>query len=156
MRSLFVLLRAVPEFVWAFVLISILGANAWPAVLALAIHNAGILGRLGADTLENLDRSPLRALRMSGARRRHLAGIAAPPMALGRYLLYFFYRFETCVRESTVLGLAGVVSLGYWIADARARVRYDEMLLLVALGGLLVLASDLGSHFARARIRNAD
>ncbi len=54
------------------------------------------------------------------------------PLALPRFLLYFFYRFESCIREATVLGMLGTVSLGYWIQDARGRQSYDEMLLLVA------------------------
>lgn len=152
-RLFLVALRAVPEYVWAFLLLAVLGPSAWPVVLALAIHNAGILGRLGADTIENLDVGPLRALRMLGASRRQLAGVAILPLTLPRLLLYFFYRFETCVREATVLGMLGVVSLGYWIQDARARHRYDEMLLLVALGACIVIASDVLSTLARASAR---
>lgn len=154
-RLALILLRAVPEYVWAFLLLAMLGASAWPAVLALAIHNAGILGRLGADTIENLDAAPLRSLRMLGASRRQLAVTAVLPLSLQRLLLYFFYRFETCVREATVLGMLGVVSLGYWIQDSRARQTYDEMLVFVALGGLLVLAADAVSVGARAWLRRA-
>ena len=132
-----------------------LGPSAWPAVLALAIHNAGILGKLGAETVENLDRAPLRALRLLGAERAQIAASAVLPLALSRFLLYFFYRFETCVREATVLGMLGVVSLGYWIRDARSNHYYDEMLLFVALGALIVLAGDLASACARAFVRKA-
>lgn len=152
-RLLAVLLRAIPEYVWAFVLLAIFGPNAWPAVLALAIHNSGILGRLGAETIENLTPGPMAALRAAGADRRQLAATAIFPLALPRFLLLFFYRFETCVRESTVLGMLGVVSLGYWISEARARLRYDELLFLVALGALLVMAADVASHFARRFVR---
>jgi phosphonate transport system permease protein len=154
-RGACVLLRALPEYVWAFLLVAVLGPSAWPAVLALAVHNAGILGRLGADTIENLDRAPLASLRSLGATRRQLVLLAVPPLALPRYLLYGFYRFETCVREATVLGMLGVVSLGYWIRDARARQRYDELLLLVLCGAVLVILGDITSHFARRWVRRA-
>lgn len=152
-RVFFVFLRAIPEYVWAFLLLAMLGPTAWPAVLALAIHNAGILGRLGADTAENLDAAPLRALRMLGASRRQLAVSALFPLALPRLLLYFFYRFETCVREATVLGMLGVVSLGYWIQEARGRQLYDEMLLFVVVGALLVIGADVLSLVARSWVR---
>ncbi len=148
-------LRAIPEFVWAFLFLALFGPGAWPAILALAIHNAGILGRLNADTVENLDGGPLRALRSLGASRRQVFGLAILPLALSRFLLYFFYRFETCVREATVLGMLGIVSLGYWIQDARARQRYDEMVLFVVLGALLVLVADVLSQLARAALRRA-
>ncbi len=154
-RLLAVLLRAIPEYVWAFVLLAIFGPNAWPAVLALAIHNAGILGRLGAETIENLPPSPMAAMRASGASRRQITLAALFPLALSRFLLLFFYRFETCVRESTVLGMLGVLSLGYWVSEARARLRYDELLFLVALGALLVMLADVVSQLARRFVRES-
>ena len=152
-RTVAVCLRAIPEYVWAFLLLAILGVNAWPVVLALAVHNAGILGRLGADTFENLDPRPLRALRGMGATRFQVATRAGFPAMLSRYLLYFFYRYETCIREATVLGMVGVASLGYWIQDARARLYYDEMAFFVVLGAVLVLFGDLSSSLARAWLR---
>ncbi len=144
-----VLARALPEYVLAFLLLGLLGSNAWPAVLALALHNAGILGRLGAETVENLDPAPLAALRIAGARRPALVLFGVVPAALGRYLAYFFYRFETCVREATVLGMLGIVSLGAAVQEARARQRYDELLFLVGVAGLLVLTVDLVSRVTR-------
>jgi phosphonate transport system permease protein len=154
-RAFLVFLRAIPEYVWAFLLLAMLGPSAWPAVLALAIHNAGILGKLGAETVENLETPPLRSLAWLGARRSQVTAFAVAPLSLTRFLLYYFYRFETCVREATVLGLLGVVSLGYWIQDARARHWYDEMLFFVALGAGIVLLGDLVSALARSFLRKA-
>jgi len=150
-----VLLRAVPEYIWAFLLLAILGPTAWPAVLALAIHNAGILGRLSADVADNLSPRPGEALRQLGATRSQLAASFFFPQAFSRFVLFFFYRFESCVREATVLGMLGILSLGYWIQDAHARERFDEMILLVLFGAALVLAVDLLSWWARAWLRRA-
>jgi phosphonate transport system permease protein len=154
-RSLAVLLRALPEYVLAFLFGAVLPSVAWAAVLALAVHNGGILARLYGETLENVPPKPFRALVELGAGRRQLAALALLPVALPRFLLYFFYRFETCVREATVLGMLGFVSLGYWIQDARARMQYDTMLLLVGLGVVIVLVGDLCSYVARAVVRRA-
>lgn len=154
-RTFNVILRAVPEYIWAFLLLAVLGRSAWPAVLALAIHNAGIVARLGADVTENLGPRPGQALRQLGATRSQTALAFLFPQAFGRYLLFWFYRYETCVREATVLGMLGVVSLGYWIRDANARDRYDEMLVLIGLGALLVLAADALSWLARGWVRRA-
>jgi phosphonate transport system permease protein len=154
-RLLLMFFRAIPEYVWAFLLLATLGQQAWPAVLALAIHNAGILGRLGAEVVENVEPAVPRALRELGATRLQVALAGVLPLVLPRFLLYFFYRWETCVREATVLGLLGFTSLGYWIADARARDRYDEMLVYVLLGAALVLLGDLVSAVTRAFVRRA-
>lgn len=154
-RALLVFLRSIPEYVWAFLLLAIFGPGAWPLVLALAIHNLGILGKLDAEVVENLDPAPMAALRGLGAGRLQIAVAALFPLSLPRLLLFFFYRWETCVREATVLGMLGVVSLGYWIVDSRARNHYDEMFFFVLLGAALVLLGDLLSAVARALVRRA-
>ena len=155
LRFFNVLLRAVPEYIWAFLILAVVGPSAWPAVLALAIHNAGIVARLGADVTENLGPRPGQALRQLGASRSQAALAFLFPQAFGRFLLFWFYRYETCVREATVLGMLGVVSLGYWIQDANARDRYDEMIVLIGLGAVLVLAVDALSWIARGWVRRA-
>ncbi len=154
--ALFILLRALPEYLVAFLLLAMLGPRtAWPAVLALALHNMGILGRLNSETMENLDPAPLTSLNGLGARRSSVVVAAVYPLALGRFLLYFFYRFETCVREATVLGMLGILSLGYWIQDARAKHFYDEMFLFVLLGVSIVFFADICSALARRFIRSS-
>jgi phosphonate transport system permease protein len=154
-RALMIFVRSVPEYIWAFLLVQLFGFAAWPAVFALAIHNAGILGKLTAETLEDADQEPARALRALGATRAQAVAAALAPQILPRFLLYFFYRWETCLREATVLGMLGVLSLGSLVRDARASNFYDEMVLYVAIAAMLVLAGDLLSAAARAIVRRA-
>jgi len=154
-RLLLIFLRAIPEYIWAFLLLSIFGLSPWPLVLALALHNLGIISKLTAEIVENLPSSALSTLRGLGASRLQIAGSAIVPMAMPRFLMFFFYRWETCVREATVLGMLGIVSLGFWIQDARARNHYDEMFLFILLGAVLILAGDLVSALARKFVRNS-
>lgn len=154
-RALLVGLRAIPEYVWAFLLLALLGPTAWPLVLALALHNAGILGKLGAEVVENTDARAPAALRALGARRLQVVVAAIYPLAMPRFLLFFFYRWETCVREATVLGMLGMSSLGFLIAEARARNRYDEMVFHIAVAGLLVIAGEVVSALTRRFVRRA-
>lgn len=149
-RAAAIVLRAVPEYVLAFLFLALFGVSAWPAVLALAVHNAGIFTRLGAEALEDVSPRPRRALWASGAHESGLLLTSVLPLAFRRLLVYFFYRMETCLRESTVLGLLGIVSLGYFVEDARAHQRYDELLLLVLLAAALFAIADLASTRARA------
>ncbi|NNF08397.1 MAG: ABC transporter permease subunit [Candidatus Eisenbacteria bacterium] len=153
-RLILLFARSIPEYVWAFLFITMLGVGAWPVVLALAVHNAGILGRLFSEVIENVEPSASRTLRVSGAGRGQLFVHAILPQSLNRWLLYFFYRWETCIREATVLGLLGFISLGWYIQDARAGVRYDEMVVYVGLGAILILLADLVSAVARRYLRS--
>jgi phosphonate transport system permease protein len=154
-RALLIFLRAVPEYVWTFVLIGMIGPNVWAAVLALAIHNTGILGKLNAEVAENLEPGNLAGLRSLGASRLQVAVAGIVPAITPRFLLFFFYRWETCVREATVLGMLGIVSLGFFMQDARARQHYDVMLFFIAIGAGLVLVGDLLSAAAREAVRRS-
>ncbi|MHC4077347.1 MAG: PhnE/PtxC family ABC transporter permease [Planctomycetota bacterium] len=154
-RTALIFLRAIPEYVWAFLLVAMLGLNAWPAILALAIHNSGILGRLCSETVENTPPGTLAALRGLGASRTKIITVAVLPTCFSRFLLYFFYRWETCVREATVLGMLGIASLGFAVKDARAAWRYDEMIFLILLGSLIVILGDFLSAIARRQARLA-
>lgn len=152
-RAVLLFMRAVPEYVWAFLFLALLGPTAWPMVLALALHNTGILGKLTAEVVENADNDPPGALRALGASRFQIVLAGILPMTLPRFLLYFFYRWETCVREATVLGMLGMASLGFWIVDARARNRYDEMIFFILAAVALVLVGDLVSAVTRRWVR---
>lgn len=150
-----VVMRSVPEYVLAFLLGASLPDPAWACVIALVIHNGGILGRLFGETLENLDQRPARAWYDAGAPRLTIYAGAQLPVAMPRMLTYFFTRFESCVRESTVLGMLGFVSLGHWIVQERAAGHYDEMLMLIVFGSLIVIVADFVSWIARTIVRRA-
>jgi phosphonate transport system permease protein len=152
-RGAFMLMRAIPEYIWAFLLIALVSEPAWAAVLALALHNAGILGRLGAEIVENADHAAPVALRGLGATRGQILATGLLPLSLPRFLVYFFYRWETCLREGTVLGILGIATLGRLIKDTRAFDRYDEMIFFVMLGAALVFLGDLVSLVARRIVR---
>ncbi|MDA1195512.1 MAG: ABC transporter permease subunit [Planctomycetota bacterium] len=155
-RIVLIVQRSMPEYILAFLLLAMLRTPAWPAVLALAIHNCGILGRLAAETIENADPRPAVALRALGASRTTIALTSIAPAILPRLLTYFFYRWETCVREATVLGILGLASLGWLIDEAQVSgFRYDEMVFFIGLGMVIVLAGDLLSAIARRIVRRA-
>lgn len=154
-RAVLIFLRAVPEFVWAFLLVSIIGPNVWAAVLALALHNTGILAKLNAEVAENLEPETLAGLRALGASRRQIALVGIVPAVAPRFLLFFFYRWETCLREATVLGMLGIVSLGFFLQDARARQQYDVMLAFILIGAAIVVVGDLLSAAAREAVRRS-
>jgi phosphonate transport system permease protein len=152
-RFAVVLARSVPEYVIAFILLALLGPNAWPVVLALGIHNLGILSRLGAEALENMEPELARGLTQSGHGRWQLYLTSLTPALLPRFLVYFFYRWETCVRDASVLGLLGCASIGYYVRDARARQLHDEMVVFILLGSVLVVAGDYFSSWVRRQLR---
>lgn len=148
----FVLARSVPEYLIAFLLLSLLGLQVWPLVLALAIHNFGILGRLGGEVLENSGEEASALLRASGAGRYGVFATTMLPGVFNRLLIYFFYRWETCVKDATVLGMLGVLTLGKLIALSKGFF-WDRMLLYVLLSASVIVAGDIVSTWLRRRLR---
>lgn len=149
-RFLCVVMRALPEYLLAFLFGAVFPDPAWACALALVVHNGGILGRLYGELLENLDQENAATWHGAGSTRGAAVLGAQVPEAMPRGLTYLFLRFETCVRESTILGAIGFVSLGHWIVQERAAGRYDEVVLIVAMGTVVVLVSDFVGRRVRA------
>ncbi|MBT8037643.1 MAG: ABC transporter permease subunit [Verrucomicrobiae bacterium] len=155
-RTFFIISRAIPEYIYAYLLIGLLGISAWPLVLALALHNFGILGRLWGEVVENQPPASARQLMHTGSSRLQCYMASYAPMSFNRFLMYLFYRWETCVREATILGMLGFASLGLQIHLARHLFRaYDEMLFYVLLGAAVIFIGDLVSVFLRRALTKA-
>lgn len=154
-RTLFLVTRSIPEYIIAFLLIGILGAHAWPLVIALAIHNFGILGRLWSEVSENHDETVSRQQVIHGGSRiqAYLCGIL--PTSFNRQLLFIFYRWETCIRESTILGMLSISSLGYYISIESSFLHYDRMMFYILLGTAVIFISDIVSVRLRAKLNQS-
>ena len=154
-RLQFIVTRAIPEFILAFILLSLLGVGIWPLIFALALHNFGILGRLWGEMIENSNKTTAKHIYLKGGSRLQSYAFGILPASANRQLLYIFYRWETCVRESTILGMLGIASLGYHIKIESAHLRYDRMLFFILLGTLAIFAADLLSIYLRSKLKYA-
>ncbi len=151
-RLVFIVTRSIPEYIIAFLLLSLLGIGIWPLVFALALHNFGILGRLWGEIIENNDQIKAKHLYLNGASRIQSYIFGILPASSNRQLLYLFYRWETCIRESTVLGMLAISSLGYYIQIENSIMRYDSMFFYILLGTSVIFISDLISVSLRAKL----
>ena len=124
-RSLMSFLRAVPDVVFALIFVTAVGLGPFPGVLALIVHNTGVMGKLWSEAMEETDHGPAEALRIAGAGRRpdRLARGAAGrlPQLVGLLL----YRFDVNVRASLVLGLVGAGGIGFLINQSIQLFRFD-------------------------------
>ncbi len=105
-------LRSIPELVWAALWVIAAGLGPFPGTLALAAHTVGVLGRLFADTLENLPGAPASALRDNGASATAAFLYATLPQALPQLMSYALYRWENNIRAASILGVVGAGGLG--------------------------------------------
>ena len=111
-RGLLNILRAVPELVWASLMLVAAGLGPFGGTLALAFHTSGVLGRLFADALENADPLPQQTLLTNGATPLAAFWYATFQQTLPQMLSYTLYRWENTIRAAAVLGVVGAGGLG--------------------------------------------
>lgn len=142
-RAVYVFSRAVPELLWAMLIVFVLTPGILPGALALGLHNFGILGKLCADVVEDLDPRPVRALRAAGASTGQLLAYAVLPMALPQFLTYLLYRWEVVIRTTIVVGFVSAGGLGREFRLRMSFFHYTEVTLLLLVYVVLVVLVDL-------------
>jgi phosphonate transport system permease protein len=111
-RTVLAVLRAVPDLLWVLVFLIAVGLGPFAGALALGVHTGGVLGKLYADTLEEVSPLPLRGLRAVGATPLQLLVWGAWPEARRMLASYTLLRWEMNLRNSTVVGIAGGGGIG--------------------------------------------
>lgn len=132
-RFLLVGIRGIPELILAIVLVVITGLGAQAGVIALAIGGIGLLGKLIADSLEEVDRGPERALRAVGATRVQTYASATVPQGMQALIGHSFYMLDTNIRAATILGIVGGGGVGYYLLNASQGSRYETVTAIVLM-----------------------
>ena len=112
------IMRAIPEIVIALLLIFVLGGGPVPAVIAIAIHTAGAIGKLFSEVAENVDLKPVEGLSSVGANWTQRIMLGVLPQVAPNFLSYGLLRFEINIRASAILGFVGAGGLGYELRNA--------------------------------------
>jgi phosphonate transport system permease protein len=147
-------LRAIPEIVVALVLIYVLGGGPVPAVIAIAIHTGGALGKLFSEVAENADLKPVEGLASVGANWSQRMWLGVIPQVAPNWLSYALLRFEINVRASAILGFVGEGGIGQdlKIAMQWGQGRYDEVVAIFALLFVTIVVIDQISDRYRQKL----
>ncbi len=152
-RLLLLVTRAIPPPVWALLVLFVLFPGPLPGAVALGIYNFGILGRLMAEVVENVDPAPGAALSALGASPASVFAYATLPLCVARFAAYSLYRWEVAVRETVVVGVVGAGGLGRLLEQQRAAFNYRGMLATVIALVAVSIVVDLISAAARRSLR---
>jgi phosphonate transport system permease protein len=151
-RGLMNLCRAVPELIWALIFVATLGLGAFAGVMALAIHSAGILGKLYAEILESVDQRIVEAVRSTGASEGQVTTWARIPLALPVLFSYTLFRWECNMRAATIVGFVGAGGIGAAITISYKLFQYDQVATLTLAILLLITLVDLTGQVIRTRL----
>jgi len=148
-RLLLNALRAIPELVWAALLLIAAGLGPFAGTLALAAHTTGVLGRLFAESLENAPPGPAAALRAQGVGNVRLFLYATLPQVLPQLMSYTLYRWENNIRAAAVLGVVGAGGLGQLLSFHMGLFHMGKTATILGAMLLLVALVDALSYGAR-------
>jgi phosphonate transport system permease protein len=149
-------LRAIPEIVIALVLIYVLGGGPVPAVIAIALHTGGALGKLFSEVAENADLKPVEGLASVGATWGQRMWLGIIPQVAPNWLSYALLRFEINVRASAILGFVGEGGIGHDLKLAMqwGQGRYDQVVAIFLLLFLAIVIIDrISDHFRHKLVK---
>jgi len=149
-RRIMDVMRAIPEIVIALVLIFVLGGGPVPAMIAIAFHTGGALGKLFSEVNENADLKPVEGLESVGASWIQRMGLGVIPQVAPNYLSYALLRFEINIRASAILGFVGAGGIGYELKNAISwgQGKFDEAAaIFLLLFGAIVFFDQISSHY---------
>jgi len=146
-------LRSIPELVWAALLIIAAGLGPFAGTLALALHTAGVLGRLFAEAIENAPARAAMALRTQGVSRGLVFLYATLPQISPQLLSYSLYRWENNIRAAAVMGVVGGGGLGALLSFHMGLFHMRETSTLLIAMLVLVAAVDVASWVLRRQLQ---
>ncbi|MBB6671974.1 phosphonate ABC transporter, permease protein PhnE [Cohnella nanjingensis] len=144
--------RTFPEIILALLFIKAVGPGSFAGALALGLHSIGMLGKLFAEEIENMDAGPTEALIATGASRMQILWFAILPQVLPGFLSYTLYRFELNVRSATILGIIGAGGIGTPLIFALNTRHWDRVGIILL--GIIVTVTliDLASGYFRRKL----
>ena len=146
-HGILVVLRSTPEYMLAFFLLLLWGPSMLPAIVALALHNGAVIAHLIGRFSNHLTQ------RQDAATGINAYGYEVLPRVYGQFLVLLFYRWEVIFRETAILGILGIATLGFYIDSAIQDIRFDRALVLIVITGLINLLIDAASRHIRSRLR---
>lgn len=151
-RWLLVLLRSVPELVWALLFVRVVGLGPTAGVLAIALTYSGMLGKVYAEILESSSASTTNALLVNGSSRMSALMYGALPESAPELVSYTVYRWECAIRGSAVMGFVGAGGLGQRMDESTRMMNGSEVSTMLIVFVLLVACADLVSRMLRKRL----
>ena len=141
-RGLLIVLRSVPELVWALVFVRVVGLGPTAGVLAIALTYAGMLGKVYGEILESGDTHATTSLLRNGSGRLHAFLYGLLPQNAAEITSYTVYRWECAIRSSVVLGFVGAGGLGQQLDNSMKMFNGGEVLTMLAVFVALVALAD--------------
>ena len=145
-------LRGVDTLIWALMFVNAVGLGPFAGVMAIAVSDAGTLGKLFAEAVENVQRPPIEGVRAAGGSRLQVIRFAILPQVFPVLLSHVLYYLESNTRSATILGVVGAGGIGFQLAERIRLNSWDEVAFIVLMILAVVIAIDTASRVVRLRM----
>jgi len=152
-RVVVVVIRGVPELVLAVVFVVITGLGAVAGTLALSVGAIGLLGKLIADSLEEIDPGPEQAIRATGAGRWQVFFTGTLPQAAPSFVAHVLYQLDVNIRSATLLGIVGAGGIGFDLLSAAQILEFGLVTTIVMMVFGTVLVVEALALWLRRQLR---
>lgn len=142
-----VVLRSTPEYILAYIFLQLWGPSMLPAIIALMLHNGAIIGHLCGRYANEV------VLPDDHVKGINLFAWEIVPRIYPQFLAFLFYRWEIIFRETAILGMLGIYTLGFYVDSAFEEIRYDRAMLLIAVTAIINIGIDSMSRRIRRHLR---
>lgn len=148
-RWTLIVLRSVPELVWALVFVRVVGLGPTAGVFAIALTYGGMLGKVYADILESGETHATETLLRNGSGRLQAFFYGLLPTNAAELTSYTVYRWECAIRSSVVLGFVGAGGLGQQLDNSMKMFAGGEVATMLLVFVALVALADRASAWLR-------
>lgn len=148
-RRLMDAFRAIHEMVFALLFVVAVGLGPVAGILALALHNIGIIAKLFSEAVEAIDPRPVEGIRATGATRLQEVVFGVVPQVLPLWSSYTLYRLDTNVRSATVLGIVGAGGIGQSLYENIRSFQYSDTAAIILIVIATIVIVDLLSALIR-------
>lgn len=150
-RLVILLIRGVPELILAIVFVVITGLGEVAGAVALGIGGVGLLGKLVADSLEEVDPGPRRALVATGASRPQVFLAATVPGGAKALVGHGLYLLDSNIRSATLLGIVGAGGIGFYLLNAGRVLEFGVVTTILLMVFATVMLVELLAMWLRSR-----
>lgn len=151
-RRFFDAFRGIDGLVWALIFVSAVGLGPFAGVLAIAVGDVMVFGKLFAEAIENVDRKPVEGVRASGGADMHVVRLGVLPQVFPVMMSHVLYFFESNVRSATILGIVGAGGIGLQLSDRIRINNWQEAAFIILMILVTVAVIDAISRRIRARL----
>jgi phosphonate transport system permease protein len=151
-RSIIIFTRAIPDLIFALIFVAAVGLGPFPGTLALAISSIGMLGKLYAEAIEEIDFGQVEALRSTGSHPLQTLAFGVVPQVTPAIIGMTLYRWDINIRNSVVLGLVGAGGIGFQLLTSMRLFQYPEVLTIIIFVFVIILAVERVSSSIRERL----